>query len=113
MSDDPVLKRIDQIVRSHPVVLFMKGTPEFPMCGFSARAANLLKELGVPFYAVNVLEDPEIREGVKRYGNWPTLPQLYVKGELVGGSDVMVEMHRRGELEPLLKEAVQGEGASP
>jgi monothiol glutaredoxin len=106
--DDPVLKEIGEIVQTHPVVLFMKGTPDFPQCGFSARAVNLLKKIGVPFYAVNVLERPEIREGVKRFGNWPTLPQLYVRGELVGGSDIMMDLHERGELKPLLMEAIQG-----
>jgi len=101
-----VLERIQKIVTEHPIVLFMKGTPEFPQCGFSARAVRILQRIGVPFHAINVLEDPEIREGVKVFGNWPTLPQLYVKGELIGGSDIMLELYEKGELTPLLLNAV-------
>jgi monothiol glutaredoxin len=105
-----VLDRIRTLVTEHPVILFMKGTPEFPQCGFSARAVRILQKIGVPFYAVNVLEDPEIREGVKVFGNWPTIPQLYIKGELIGGSDIMLELFEKGELQTLLAQAL---GSSP
>jgi monothiol glutaredoxin len=101
MSD--VQKRIDDIVKSHPVVLFMKGTAQFPMCGFSGRAIQILKACGVSgLTTVNVLEDEEIRQGVKDYANWPTIPQLYVGGEFVGGSDIMMEMYQSGELQQVL-----------
>lgn len=92
-------QRIQQIVTDHPVVLFMKGTAQFPMCGFSGRAIQILKACGVdaPF-TVNVLEDEEIRQGVKEFANWPTIPQLYINGEFVGGSDIMMEMYQSGEL---------------
>jgi len=102
MSD--TLKRIDEIVKSNPVVLFMKGTSQFPMCGFSGRAIQILKACGATnVKTFNVLEDDEIRQGIKEYANWPTIPQLYVKGEFVGGSDIIAEMHEAGELQPLLK----------
>ncbi len=94
--------KIDAIVKSHSVVLFMKGTPNSPMCGFSARAAGILQDIGMNFHSVNVLEDSEIREGIKTYGNWPTIPQLYIKSELVGGSDIMMEMYQTGELQKML-----------
>ncbi|MHB1670039.1 Grx4 family monothiol glutaredoxin [Thiomonas sp.] len=101
MSD--VIQRVDQLVKSNEVVLFMKGTPQFPQCGFSGRAAQILKACGVNQYAsVNVLEDQEVRESIKQYANWPTIPQLYVKGEFVGGSDIMMEMYESGELQQLL-----------
>ncbi len=104
MSD--VTKRIDQLVKSNDVVLFMKGTPQFPQCGFSGRATQILKACGVDqFTSVNVLEDEEIRQGIKQYANWPTIPQLYVKGEFVGGSDIMMEMYESGELKQLLGKA--------
>lgn len=95
--------RIDKILDENSVVLFMKGTAQFPMCGFSARATAILQDLDVPFHGVNVLEDQEIREGIKSYGNWPTIPQLYIKKELVGGSDIMMEMYQAGELQELVK----------
>jgi monothiol glutaredoxin len=98
-------ERIRQQLASAPVVLFMKGTPDFPQCGFSAQTAGALRQLGVPFHHVNIFEDPEIREGLKRYSNWPTYPQLYVKGELVGGCDIALEMYRSGELKSLLETA--------
>ncbi|MCB9739912.1 MAG: Grx4 family monothiol glutaredoxin [Deltaproteobacteria bacterium] len=104
-QNDPVLERIDGIVKGSPVVLFMKGTPNFPMCGFSARVAQVLAQIGTPYQAVNVLADPEIREGIKAYGNWPTIPQLYVKGELIGGCDITLDMFQTGELQPLLQQA--------
>jgi monothiol glutaredoxin len=101
MSD--VLQRIDQLVKGHPVVLFMKGTAQFPMCGFSGRAMQVLKACGVTQpVTVNVLEDEEVRQGIKSYANWPTIPQLYVNGEFVGGSDIMMEMYESGELQQLL-----------
>jgi monothiol glutaredoxin len=94
--------RIDEIVKSKDVVLFMKGTALFPQCGFSSRAVAILDHLNVPFETVDVLQDPEIRNGIKAYSDWPTIPQLYVKGEFVGGSDIMMEMFEAGELEQLL-----------
>lgn len=97
-------ERIHQTVSSNPVVLFMKGTPTFPQCGFSSTAAHILKLCGVKNYvSVNVLEDDEIRQGIKEYANWPTIPQLYIKGEFVGGSDIMKEMYQAGELQKLLE----------
>ena len=95
--------RIKQQVTTHPVVLYMKGTPQFPQCGFSAAAVQVLEACGVEeFYSVNVLEDPEIRQGIKEYANWPTIPQLYVNGEFVGGADIVREMYQSGELQKLL-----------
>ena len=96
--------RIGEIVKSNEVVLFMKGTPLFPQCGFSSRAITILEHLGVEFATVDVLRDPEIREGIKSFSDWPTIPQLYVKGEFVGGSDIVREMFQAGELKPLLVE---------
>lgn len=101
MSD--VNQKIEQILTSSPVVLFMKGTPQFPMCGFSARATAILQDLGVTFTGINILEDQELREGIKVYGNWPTIPQLYINKQLIGGSDIMMEMYQSGELQALLK----------
>lgn len=97
-----VKERIEQILGSNKVVLFMKGSPQMPQCGFSARAAAILRELGSDFASVDVLSDAEIRQGIKEYGNWPTIPQLYVNKELVGGSDIMMEMFESGELKDLL-----------
>lgn len=95
---------IEQQVNSNPVVLFMKGTPEQPQCGFSANAIKILNACGVQdFYSVDVLADPEIRQGIKEYSNWPTIPQLYINGEFVGGSDIMTEMYQSGELQKLLE----------
>jgi monothiol glutaredoxin len=96
--------RLDEIVNSNDVVLFMKGSPLFPQCGFSSRAIAILNHLGVGFESVDVLQDPEIRQGIKAYSDWPTIPQLYVKGEFVGGSDIMMEMFEAGELQTLLDE---------
>ena len=104
MSD--ASERIGEIVKAKPVVLFMKGTALFPQCGFSSRAIAILEHLGVPFETVDVLQDPEIRTGVKDYSDWPTIPQLYVNGEFVGGSDIMMEMFESGELQQLV-----GQGA--
>ena len=97
-------QRIKEQVEGHPVVLYMKGTPVFPQCGFSARVVQILSHLGVPFKGVNVLEDMEIREGIKAYANWPTIPQLYVGGEFVGGCDIIMEMFQAGELASLMKD---------
>jgi len=94
--------RIDALVTSNDVVLFMKGTALFPQCGFSSRAIAILERLGVGYETVDVLQDPEIRQGIKEYSDWPTVPQLYVKGEFVGGSDIMMEMYEAGELQTLL-----------
>ena len=94
--------RIADIVGQNDVVLFMKGTALFPQCGFSSRAVAILDHLGVPFETVDVLQDPEIRQGIKAYSDWPTVPQLYVKGEFVGGSDIMMEMFESGELQQLV-----------
>jgi monothiol glutaredoxin len=96
--------RIAEIVNEHDVVLFMKGTALFPQCGFSSRAVAILDHLDVPFETVDVLQDPEIRGGIKAYSDWPTIPQLYVKGEFVGGSDIMMEMFEAGELKQLLED---------
>ena len=94
--------RIDEIVKSNDVVLFMKGTALFPQCGFSSRAVAILDHLKVPFETVDVLQDPDLRQGIKEYSDWPTVPQLYIKGEFVGGSDIMMEMFEAGELKQLL-----------
>jgi monothiol glutaredoxin len=94
--------RIVDIVKSHDIVLFMKGTALFPQCGFSSRAIAILDRLGATYETVDVLQDPEIRQGIKQYSDWPTIPQLYVKGEFVGGSDIMMEMYENGELQELL-----------
>ena len=102
MSD--AKSRIGEIVKNNDVVLFMKGTPLVPQCGFSSRAVTILEHLDVPFESVDVLQDPEIRAGIKEYSDWPTIPQLYVKGEFVGGSDIMLEMFQSGELQQLVGE---------
>lgn len=102
MSDAPAQDRIRQIVEGNDVVLFMKGTPDQPQCGFSSVVVQILDHIGVDYGAVNVLADPEIREGVKVFSDWPTIPQLYVKGEFVGGCDIIREMFETGELKPYL-----------
>ncbi len=95
---------IKEQVKANHVVLYMKGTPQFPQCGFSANAVNILKRCGVQdFFSVDVLADPEIRQGIKEYANWPTIPQLYIDGEFVGGSDIMIELFQSGELQEMLK----------
>ena len=93
-----VTQRIEEQLKSHEVLLYMKGTPDFPQCGFSGQVVATLNAIGKPFAFVNIFEDQEIREGLKTYSNWPTFPQLYVKGELIGGSDIVVEMYNSGEL---------------
>jgi monothiol glutaredoxin len=100
-----VQDRIRQQVEGNAITLYMKGTPDFPQCGFSGRAVNLLKACGAKFASVDVLADAEIREGIKQYANWPTIPQLYIKGQFIGGSDIMLELHQKGELQKLVDEA--------
>ena len=102
MSD--VQARIAEDVKSNDVLLYMKGTPGFPQCGFSAVTVQILSHIGAKFKAVNVLEDPEVREGIKTFSNWPTIPQLYVKGEFVGGADIVKEMFEQDELIPFLEQ---------
>ena len=103
-----VLERIKQQVTENPVVLYMKGTPSLPQCGFSSRAADALKACGQEFTYVNVLADPEIFENLPRFADWPTFPQLYINGELVGGCDITLELYQRGELKPMVESAVAG-----
>ena len=103
MSD--VQARIQKLISENPVVLFMKGTPQFPQCGFSGRVVQILDYLGAPVVGVNVLEDADIRQGVKDFTNWPTIPQLYIKGEFIGGADIATEMFQSGELAALLTDA--------
>ena len=103
MAND-VFERIQSEIDEAPVMLYMKGTAMFPQCGFSARVVQILTHLGVPFQTANVLEDPELREGIKQFSNWPTVPQLYVKGDFVGGCDIVTEMFQSGELANLLTE---------
>src|ERR1700761_8578109 len=102
---DPIFERIQGDIEANDVMLYMKGTPMFPQCGFSARVIQILTHMGVPFQSANVLEDPELREGIKSFSQWPTVPQLYVKGEFVGGCDIVTEMFQSGELETLLKDS--------
>ena len=100
-----VNERIEEQLSSHEVLLYMKGTPDFPQCGFSGQTVAALNAIGKPYAFVNIFEDPEIREGLKEYSNWPTFPQLYVKGELIGGCDIVVEMFHSGELKQLLEDS--------
>jgi monothiol glutaredoxin len=100
-----VMQRIKSELEADPVVLFMKGTPDFPQCGFSAQTVAALRACGATFKHVNIFDDPEMRDALKRYSNWPTYPQLYVRGELIGGCDIAMEMYRSGELQKLLREA--------
>ena len=97
-------KKITDLIEVNQICLFMKGTPEVPQCGFSMAVSNVLKHLAVKFTGVNVLEDPEIREGIKEYSDWPTIPQLYIKGEFIGGCDIIKEMFEKGDLQTKLKE---------
>lgn len=105
VANADVVERIRQHLSSNPVVLFMKGTPDFPQCGFSAQTVSALRQCGAKFAHVNIFEDPELRDALKRFSNWPTYPQLYVNGELVGGCDIALEMFRSGELKKLLQTA--------
>lgn len=102
---------IQQLIDTHPIVLFMKGTKHFPQCGFSATVVEVLRRVGADFHTVNVLESPEIREGIKAFANWPTIPQLYVGGEFVGGCDIVREMYQNGELQPMIEEALRAREA--
>ncbi len=104
MTDTPIHERIASDVAENDVLLFMKGSPVFPQCGFSALVVQVLSNVGVKFKAVDVLQDADVREGIKKYSDWPTIPQLYVKGEFVGGCDIIKEMYEGGELEPYFKE---------
>lgn len=99
-----VMERIRQTIESQPIVLFMKGTPQFPMCGFSSRVAQALKAVGAQYGSVNVLEDPEVRAHLPRYSNWPTFPQLFINGELIGGCDITMELFEKGELQQMVTE---------
>ena len=103
-TTNPVIQRIQQDIRDNDVVLYMKGTPDFPQCGFSAAVIQVLSELGVKFKSFDVLTDPSLRQGIKEFSQWPTIPQLYVKGEFVGGSDIMMEMYENGELQQVLSQ---------
>jgi monothiol glutaredoxin len=103
-TQNPVHTRIEREIAEHPVMLYMKGNAMFPQCGFSARVVQILTHLGVRFDTANVLEDPDLRDGIKQFSNWPTVPQLYVKGEFIGGCDIVTEMFQSGELEALLSE---------
>ncbi len=107
-----IMQVIKEQIEGNPVILYMKGTPQFPQCGFSARAVEVMTSVGKPFAYVNILEAPEIRASLPQYGNWPTFPQLWVKGELVGGSDILLEMHRSGQLAALIEEAAVAEPGS-
>lgn len=102
-----VMERIKQQVESNSIILYMKGTPQFPQCGYSMRAAQALKACGVDFAHVNVLADPEIFENLPRFANWPTFPQLYINGELIGGCDITLELYQKGELQEMVREAAQ------
>lgn len=104
MTENPVLKEIENRVNADDVVLFMKGNPNFPQCGFSAATVEILTHLGVPFKTYDVLAEPEIRENIKEYSDWPTIPQLYIKGDFIGGCDIIREMFSEGELKTLLQE---------
>ncbi|HEY2891161.1 MAG TPA: Grx4 family monothiol glutaredoxin [Dongiaceae bacterium] len=103
MTNNPVTQRIQQDITDNEVVLYMKGTPVFPQCGFSAAVVQVLSELGVKFKGIDVLTDPSLRQGVKEFSSWPTIPQLYVKGEFIGGCDIVREMHSSGELRELFQ----------
>lgn len=100
---NPIKEKIQSILQQNRVVLFMKGTPQFPLCGFSSRACSILEDLGITFRGINVLEDEALRAGIKEFGNWPTIPQLYIDQKLIGGSDIMTEMYQTGELQELVK----------
>jgi len=107
MANDAVLTQIEEMVKKNKILIFMKGTPSLPMCGFSAATIQVFDALDVPYETVDVLEDPVVREGVKRYSKWPTIPQVYINGEFIGGCDIVREMYASGELEPLVHAAVK------
>ncbi|MEO7199080.1 MAG: Grx4 family monothiol glutaredoxin [Dokdonella sp.] len=102
-----IIERLKTTTDSHPIVLFMKGTPQFPMCGFSSRTVQALKAVGASFESINVLEDSEVRAHLPRYSNWPTFPQLFINGELIGGCDITLELYESGELERIVKDVVK------
>jgi monothiol glutaredoxin len=104
---DDTHKKIDEQVKKNKVMLYMKGSPQAPMCGFSAHTVEILQAYGYPFETADVLADPAVREGIKRYTNWPTIPQVFIDGKFVGGCDIVHELHERGELEPMLKTAFE------
>ena len=106
MPDD-VIAQIDEKVKKNKVMLYMKGTPESPQCGFSAHTIEVLKSYGIPFETEDVLADPKIRDGIKRYSNWPTIPQIFINGKFIGGCDILDELHERGELAPMLKDTFE------
>ncbi len=106
MTNDEALKMIDNTVKSNDIAVFMKGTPDFPMCGFSGRVVQIFNHLGYKITGVNVLEDETVRSAIKQYSNWPTIPQVYIKGEFIGGCDITVEMAQTGELQKLLAEKI-------
>lgn len=108
MSDNDILDMIKKEISGNKILLFTKGTKEMPMCGFSARAIALFKELGKPFKTVDVLADPRIRQVLSAHSNWPTVPQIFVDGKFIGGSDIVMEMYEKGELQPLVEKAFQG-----
>ena len=112
MTEDVVFQRIRDDIEKNDVVLFMKGTPVYPMCGFSAAVVQILGRMGVTYKSVDVLTDNEVRDGIKRFSNWPTIPQLYVKGEFIGGCDIVRDMHESGELSEVLKSAGVGATAA-
>ncbi len=111
MASKETLDQIGEAVRSNPVLLFMKGSPEAPQCGFSAQVVQILSGYGVPYATADVLSFPDVREGIKEFANWPTIPQLYVNGEFVGGCDIIIEMHEAGELGELLEKVTPAEDA--
>lgn len=104
---DSTDERIRASIEANKILIYMKGSPSFPMCGFSAATIEVFNEIGAPYETVDVLKDPEIREGIKRFSNWPTIPQVYIDGKFVGGCDIVREMHASGELAPLVREALQ------
>ena len=105
---DNVQAYIDETVKNNKVLIYMKGNRTFPMCGFSAATIQIFDSLGMPYETVDVLQDPAVRDGIKHYSNWPTIPQVYVNGEFIGGCDIIQEMHSRGELEPVVRAALEG-----
>ena len=109
MSQNDIAARIQQEITGSPVMLYMKGTPQFPQCGFSSRVVQILNHMGVTYNTANVLEDPALREGIKQFSNWPTVPQLYVGGEFIGGCDIVTEMFQSGELQELISEKAAAE----
>lgn len=103
MTNNPIFQKIDDLVKNNDIVLFMKGSAEMPLCGFSAKVSAILKHLNLQFVDINILESEELRQGIKEYSDWPTIPQLYIKGDFIGGCDIVSEMHKTGELQELLK----------